>query len=98
MIDLARWYLGDIVKVSAHLGTFVMRPGTGDRPLDPANDCAFLTLQFRNGAVGVIHVSAVAHVADRWTDQHIIISGKEGALEAVFDYSRGVQRTWRAQR
>lgn len=89
MIDLARWCIGDIVEVSGRLSTFVQRPGKGDQPLDPANDSALLTLQFENGAVGVIQVSAVAHVGNRWQEQHVILHGEGGTLEVDVDFSQG---------
>ena len=40
MIDFARWYIGDVAKVSAHLATFVDRPGADGRcPLiDPLSE------------------------------------------------------------
>ena len=98
MIDLARWYIGDIVKVSAHLGTFVERPGPNGGDLDPANDSAMLLLEFENGAQGTIHVSAVAHTADRGQEQHVLLHGAAGTLEASTsmkgtDWSKMIMRT-----
>ena len=81
-IDLARWYVGEIVRVSAHLSTFVERPGPEGQPPDPASDAATLLLEFENGAQGVIQVSAVAHVGDRGQEQHVILHGEAGTLEA----------------
>ena len=89
MIDLARWYFGDMVGVSARLSTFVERPGKDDQPLDPANDSALLTLQFENDAVGVIQVSAVAHVGDRGQEQHVVLHGEDGTLEIDADSAHG---------
>lgn len=81
MIDFARWYVGDIAQVGAHLATFVARPGSEGQPPDPANDSAMLTLEFANGAHGSIQVSAVAHAADRWVEQHLALHGEDGTLE-----------------
>lgn len=50
MIDLARWYVGDVAKVSGHLATFVERPGADGAALEPANDAALLAAEFANGA------------------------------------------------
>jgi predicted dehydrogenase len=86
MIDFARWYVGDIARVSAHLTTFVERPGPESQALDPANDSAVLTVEFENGAQGVIHVSAVAYVGDRGQEQHVILHGQSGTLEADFTF------------
>jgi predicted dehydrogenase len=79
-IDLARWYVGDITKVSAHLGTFVERPGVVGQPLDPANDAAFLLVEFADGAQGIIEASAVAHIT-RGQEKHIRLYGQSGTLE-----------------
>jgi len=81
MIDLARWYVGDTARVSAHVGVFVDRPGPEGGPLDPANDSAALLLQFENGAQGMIHVSAVAHTADRNAEQYVALHGEAGTIE-----------------
>ena len=81
MIDLARWLVGDISRVSAQLGVFVDRPGVDGGRIDPANDCAFLLTEFANGAHGMIHVTAVAHMADRDMQQQVNLYGDAGSLE-----------------
>ena len=81
LIDLARWYVGDIARVSAHLQTFVDRPGPDGEVLHPANDSAMLLLEFANGAQGMIHVTAVAHVRGRGQDQRLALYGEGGTLE-----------------
>jgi predicted dehydrogenase len=81
MIDFARWYVGDIAKVSAHLTTFVERSDPDGQPLDPANDAALLAIEFVNGAQGIIQVSAVAHVGDRLVEQHLSLHGEAGTLQ-----------------
>ena len=81
MIDLARWYVGDIVKVSAQLGTFVERPGVDNTPLNPANDTASVNLQFDNGAQGMIRVSAVTNRGDRGMDIGVRLCGDSGTIE-----------------
>jgi len=91
MIDLARWLVGDVARVSAHLGVYVERPGAEGQPLDPANDAATLLLEFENGAQGIIQLSAVAHTADRGQEQHIVLHGQGGTLEAdqAFTFAGG---------
>ena len=84
MIDLARWCVGDVVRVSAHLGTFVERAGPEGPALDPANDAAMLLLEFENGAQGAIQLSAVAHAGDRGQEQYVILHGQSGTLEADY--------------
>ena len=81
MIDMARWYMGEIVEVSASLSAFIGRQGADGRPLAPVNDSAVVTLGFGCGSQGVIHVSAVAHIAGRGFDQHAALHGSAGSLE-----------------
>lgn len=95
MIDLARWYVGEIARVNCNLATFYERQGVEDKALDPANDSAMLTLQFANGAQGTIYVSAVSHVAERAVQYHVSLHGEAGTLEADFSFAgvdiRGVR-------
>ncbi len=81
MIDFARWYVGEIVSVSAQLDTFVVRSGMDDRPLVPVNDSASILLQFESGAQGVIRVSSVANRGDRSVDMGVRLCGDSGTLE-----------------
>ncbi len=83
MIDLARWYLGDIAQVSAHMAAFVDRPGPDGESLDAANDAAVLAVEFANGAHGTIQVSAVAYTGEREMEQQIILHGEAGTLEVT---------------
>jgi predicted dehydrogenase len=82
MIDFARWYIGDVIKVSAQLGTYVDRPGVDGRPPVPANDAAVIMLQFDNQVQAMIQVSAVAHQADRGVEINVQLHGDAGTLEA----------------
>jgi predicted dehydrogenase len=86
MIDLARWYGGEIARVSANLQTFVERPGPEGELLEPANDACLITVQYETGAQATIEVGAVAHVAGRSQDQHIRLYGSDGSLECDTDF------------
>ena len=86
MIDLARWLVGDISRVSAQLGVFVERLGVDDGVIDPANDAAFVLTEFANGAHGSIHASVVAYLADRFMQQQVKIYGEAGTLEIDIPY------------
>ena len=81
MIDLARWYIGDVAKVSAHLTSFVGRVGAQGQRLEGTNDSAILTLLFQNGAQAAIRLSSVVHIGDRGQEQHVVLSGEAGTLE-----------------
>jgi predicted dehydrogenase len=78
-IDLARRYVGDIARVSAHLATYVQRPGPAGQALDAANDAAVLAVEFANGAHGSMHVSAVTYKGE----VSIALYGDVGSLEFV---------------
>ena len=82
MIDFARWYLGDVRKVSAHLATFIDRLGVDGKPAEPVNDTAVVTLQHEQGTQSIIQVSAMTHKADRIVDINVLLHGANGSLEA----------------
>jgi predicted dehydrogenase len=86
MIDLARWLVGDIRRVSAQLGSFIDYPGPNGECIDPTNTLATLLIEFSNGAQGMIHASGVAHVVDRQMVQLVNLYGEEGSLEIDVPY------------
>ena len=86
-IDLAHWFVGDIAKVGCHMSTFVERPGVDKETLEPANDAAVLTVEFANGALGTLQVSAVSHLAERRQEQYVLLCGEKGTLELSFPRS-----------
>ena len=79
MIDLARWLLGAVDTVSASLKTQIERDGVEN----PANDSAFLMLEFRNGAHGSIECSYVTHQADH-SGFELTLHGEHGSLQTQF--------------
>ena len=81
MIHLAHFLQGDIRRVSAQLGSFVEREGIDGQLAPAANDTALLMVEYANGAQGMIHVSMIAHLADRRREQHISLHGELGTLE-----------------
>jgi len=84
-IDLALWYMGDVVSVSARLSHVVDRVHEDGRPVKPTNDAAALTLTFTSGTHASIELSAVAHVAERYQEQSIMLYGRKGTLETQFN-------------
>src|SRR4029453_3514240 len=88
MIDLARWYVGDIARVSVHLTSFVERQGPDGAPFSSANDSALIAIEFAERAQGTICVSGVTHVAERGQDFQIRLYGDAGSLELDFDFAR----------
>jgi predicted dehydrogenase len=87
LIDFARLYVGEIAKVHADLATFVERPGAEGQEPVPANDSALLTLQFDNGAQGMVQASAVAYQGDRSMELSVVLHGDAGTLESAWIYS-----------
>lgn len=86
MIDMARWLVGDITRVSAHTRTFVERTGSDGKPVIPTNDSVFLLTEFANGAHGMIHASLVADLGDRYMQQQVKLYGENGSLEIDIQY------------
>ncbi len=81
MIDLARWYLGDVVQVGAQLVTHIPRPGPDGGTARSLDDTAMLLLEFATGARATVDLSAVRMVGEIPT-QRISLYGDEGSLEA----------------
>jgi predicted dehydrogenase len=102
LIDLARWLNGDIVRVAAHLATYVPRSHPDGTPVTPTNDAALLAVEFAGGAQGTIYTSAVAYTGGRGLAQHIQLIGDGGTVEADFSFGNfgnaGVQMAVRAAR
>jgi predicted dehydrogenase len=86
LIDLARWLNGDIVRVAANLGSFVQHFHEDGSPVTPTNDAALLNVEFANGSQGMIHTSAVAYTGGRGLEQHIVLYGDKGTVEADFSF------------
>ncbi|AQL44910.1 oxidoreductase (plasmid) [Halorientalis sp. IM1011] len=80
-LDLARYFVGDVTRVSGHTRTFVdERPdpeGDGTQSVT-VDDATTAQLAFENGATGTVEVSRVA--PGRKNDHRIELDGTEGAL------------------
>lgn len=86
LIDLARWFNGEIVRVAAQLPTVVTRYHPDGRPVTPTNDACLLSVEFANGAAGMIHASGVAYTGGRGLEQHIRLYGDAGTVEADMNF------------
>ena len=86
LIDVARWLLGDVVRVSGSMRMFVHPDAPDETAMVEANDSAFLLLDFAGGAHAVIHVGFrnIAGPGLRM-GQSAVISGSEGTIEALVD-------------
>jgi len=69
LIDLARWFLGDVAEVSGHVGTFFW-----DMPVE---DNAFLVLRTREERVALLHASC-----SEWKNMFSLeLYGRDGKLQ-----------------
>lgn len=92
MFDLARYLVGDIVRVNGRLATHVKRNGFDGQPLVPANDAASAWVEFANGATGSIDVSSVDRTLDgSGNQQSVVLQGEAASIVADFNFSSGVQ-------
>lgn len=84
MIDLARYLVGDIARVSARLTTHAPRNGPAGQPMYGACDAATLLIEFRYGGQGTIAVNAAARTHDPAFEHTVIVHGETGSLIAAF--------------
>lgn len=89
MFDLARYLVGDVTRVSAHLTSHVRHMAGDGRPVEPANDSALALLEFAGGAQGGVQVSFVARVADTFFEQQVELHGEKGSIKAALTVDGG---------
>jgi predicted dehydrogenase len=85
VIDMALWLLGPMTSVSAHAPRLIDRSGFGGRTPSATNDTAHLTVEFANGAQGLIDVSGLVRLGS--SEPHITarIDGDEGSLDVHYE-------------
>lgn len=91
LIDLALWVNGDIRSVSAHMASYSKRTDPEGVPVASASESALLTVEFTDGAQGMIHASTVTHTAARVREQHVTLHGEGGSLEAKWHLFGGAE-------
>ncbi|MBI4926283.1 MAG: Gfo/Idh/MocA family oxidoreductase [Anaerolineae bacterium] len=93
-IDLARLFMGEIARVSAHLANHVQHFRPDGQPFIPSNDSAVLLLEFTNGAHATIEVSFTDHLPEGGCE--ILLTGSEGTLQSQFlsanEWIRGARK------
>jgi predicted dehydrogenase len=87
LVDLVRWWLGDVSRVAAQWQTPHRERAGG--VVDGDEDCSFLA-QLACGAQGVFQASKL--VAGRGNHQRIELHGEKGSL--VYEAEPGVDPTW----
>jgi predicted dehydrogenase len=87
VIDLARWYFGEIVRVHANFRSFVPVLTQDGQWVSGENDTATLILDFENDAQGVIHMSNVSASAPKLGNiaRMTTLIGDQGSLLATVD-------------
>jgi predicted dehydrogenase len=86
---IADWLFGSIRAVSCTLGFQVERPGIDNegKRYTVADDSAIITLDFENGAQGVIHVTAVCYEDTSFGQtHHMEFHGSQGTLYSFTDW------------
>ncbi|MCI0142662.1 Gfo/Idh/MocA family oxidoreductase [Arthrobacter bambusae] len=96
VIDQARWYIGDIARVSANLRNTIARSHPEGNAYRPANDAAILGVEFRNGAQATMSTNVVAYQADRMQTNTVVLQGEGGTLELQHTFAGAVLRGARA--
>jgi predicted dehydrogenase len=83
LIDLARYFVGEIAQVSGRLST-VPQPGKDESAPLLLNHSATVLVEFVSGAQGTLHVSG-ARVVGGWPILEIRIYGDQGTLRLTTD-------------
>jgi predicted dehydrogenase len=82
MIDFARWYLGDVRSVSAHLPALIDRSSQSRPPIIPTSDSALVSMEMDSGAQVLIQAGGVAHVGNQVVRIVVQLYGDAGSIEA----------------
>ncbi len=87
-LDMARWFLGEVVAVSAHRDNFVPRdPRPDGSPYTQVEDSAVILARFACGASATLQVSAVCWEGTPFGQIHELdLHGSGGTLHAVNDW------------
>jgi predicted dehydrogenase len=87
VVDLVRWWLGDVVRVAAQWQT--VQRERGGEPVDGDEACSFLA-RLENGTLAVFQASKL--VAGRGNYQRVELFGDRASL--VYEAEPGVDATW----
>jgi len=87
---LARWWFGEITRISARFGYMVDLPAVDPegQPYERGEDVAIATVEFANRALGVIQVTSVAYEGSPFGQtHHMELHGSEGTIYSVNDWN-----------
>ena len=88
---LAEWFFGSISAINCRLGFSVPRPPVDPdgNPYDIADDSCMLTLEFADGALGMIHCTALCYEDSPFGQtHHMEFHGSDGTLYSFIDWDR----------
>lgn len=87
---LADWFYGEIQAVTAMLGYQVSRsPRPDGKPYTPVDDSAVMMVEFKNGAQGVLHMTALAYEDTPFGQtHHMEFHGSNGTLYSFTDWDK----------
>lgn len=85
---LARWLYGEIRSITCTLAAHVARqPRPDGQPYRQGDDDAVMVLEFENGALGVLHMTAVASEETDFGQRHQMeFHGSDGTLHLHIDW------------
>ncbi len=93
IIDLTRWWVGDVARVTGHLTTFTgqrRHPTTQEMVAVDADDAASFVAEMQGGAQAIFHATKMA--VGRGNSIRVELYGAEGAL--IFDADSGNRANW----
>ncbi len=88
---LAEWFYGEITAITCRLTSIVPRPPIDPQgePYDLLDDSCLLTAEFANGAVGMIHCSALCYEGSPFGQtHHMDFHGAGGTLYSYTDWDK----------
>ena len=96
LFDLARWYVGDVVSVTAHGARHVARPHPDGVEYTAAPDTTLGALTFENGAHATYEASVVSTIGPGHQRNTVQLQGEHGRLELDHTFARAELRLIRA--
>ena len=88
---LAEWFFGDIEALTCRLGFSVPRPPVDPegQPYEVLDDSCMLTLEYANGALGMIHCTALCYEDTPFGQtHHMEFHGSQGTLYNFTDWDK----------
>lgn len=88
---LAEWFYGEIIAITCRLSRIVPRPSVDPQgePYELLDDSCLLTVEFANGALGMIQCSALCYEGSPFGQtHHMDFHGSGGTLYSYTDWDR----------